>query len=196
MPQNVYIIAGPNGSGKTTFAKEFLPHYVECLQFVNADLIAGGLSPFDPARAAIHAGRIMLEEIHSLTESRKDFGFETTLSGRTQIDLLRRLKKRGYHIHIFFLWIQNSELALERIKARVEDGGHDISETTVRRRFDRSLSNFLGVYRSLADSWAIFDNSSEIPVLIAFNELGELTILDDERYGIITRSGERVAHEK
>ncbi len=90
MPQNVYIIAGPNGSGKTTFAKEFLPHYVECLQFVNADLIAGGLSPFDPARAAIHAGRIMLEEIHSLTESRKDFGFETTLSGRTQIDLLRK----------------------------------------------------------------------------------------------------------
>ncbi len=170
MPQNVYIIAGPNGSGKTTFAKEFLPHYVECLQFVNADLIAGGLSPFDPARAAIHAGRIMLEEIHSLTESRKDFGFETTLSGRTQMNLLRRLKQRGYSIHIFFLWISSSELALERIKSRVEEGGHDIPEATVRRRFERSLSNFMRIYMGLADSWAIFDNSSDTPVLIAFEE--------------------------
>jgi predicted ABC-type ATPase len=194
--QNVYVIAGPNGAGKTTFAREFLPHYVECIEFVNADLIAGGLSPFDPSRAAIHAGRIMLEEIHSLSEGRKDFGFETTLSGRTQIDLLRRLKQRGYRIHIFFLWIPNSELALERIKSRVEEGGHDIPETTVRRRFDRSLSNFMSIYRDLADAWAIFDNSSEIPVLIAFKELGELTVFDEERYAIITMPGEGGAHEK
>lgn len=181
-----YIIAGPNGSGKTTFAREFLPHYAQCLDFVNADLIAGGLSPFDPTRAAIHAGRIMLEEIRSLSGNRKDFGFETTFSGRTQADLLRRLKKQGYHIHVFFLWLPNVKLALERIRSRVDEGGHDIPEVTVRRRFARSLSNFLKLYRPLADSWAIFDNASDIPALIAFEESGKHRVLDSGKYVMVT----------
>jgi predicted ABC-type ATPase len=102
---NLFIIAGPNGAGKTTFARKFLPQYAQCLEFVNADLIAGGLSPFSPERAAIHAGRLMLEQIHSLTERSLDFGFETTLSGKTYVKLLQEMKRRGYLIHIFFLWI-------------------------------------------------------------------------------------------
>jgi len=108
---NLYIIAGPNGAGKTTFARKFLPQYVECLEFVNADFIAGGLSPFAPERASIHAGRLMLEQIHSLTERRLDFGFETTFSGKTYVKLLQEMKKGGYLIYIFFLWISNVKLA-------------------------------------------------------------------------------------
>ena len=102
---NLYIIAGPNGAGKTTFARKFLPQYVECLEFVNANFIACGLSPFAPERAAIHAGRLMLEQIHSLAQRGLDFGFETTLSGKTYVKLLQEMKKGGYLIHIFFLWI-------------------------------------------------------------------------------------------
>jgi predicted ABC-type ATPase len=144
---NLYIIAGPNGAGKTTLARKFLPQYAECLEFVNADLIAGGLSPFAPERAAILGGRLMLEQIHSLAERGLDFGFETTLSGKTYVKLLRDMKKRGYLIHILFLWITNVELALERIELRVRNGGHHIPETIVRRRFSRSLSNFFRFYQ-------------------------------------------------
>ena len=155
---NLYIIAGPNGAGKTTFARKFLPQYAECLEFVNADLIAGGLSPFAPERAAILGGRLMLEQIHSLAERGLDFGFETTLSGKTYVKLLQDMRKGRYLIHIFFLWITNVKLALERIELRIRNGGHHIPESIVRRRFDRSLPNFLQFYKPLADSWAIFDN--------------------------------------
>ena len=184
---NLYIIAGPNGAGKTTFARKFLPQYVECLEFVNADFIAGGLSPFAPERAAIHAGRLMLEQIHSLTERGLDFGFETTLSGKTYVKLLQEMKRRGYFIHIFFLWITDVELALERIKLRVRNGGHHIPEAIVRRRFGRSLPNFLRFYKPLADSWTIFDNSSDVPKMIAFEESGRLEIVDRDLFGLLLK---------
>jgi predicted ABC-type ATPase len=184
---NLYIIAGPNGAGKTTFARKFLPQYVECLEFVNADFIAGGLSPFAPERAAIHAGRLMLEQIHSLTERGLDFGFETTLSGKTYVKLLQEMKRRGYFIHIFFLWITDVELALERIKLRVRNGGHHIPEAIVRRRFGRSLTNFLRFYKPLADSWTIFDNSSDVPKMIAFEESGRLEIVDRDLFGLLLK---------
>lgn len=178
---NLYIIAGPNGVGKTTFAREFLPHYVECLEFVNADLIAHGLSPFAPERAAIRAGRIVLEQIHSLGRNQRDFGFESTLAGKTQIRMLRDLKKNGYKIHIFYLWISSVELAMERIADRVREGGHFVPEETVRRRFGKSLFNFIHFYRPLADTWHLFDNSSDIPVRIALYD-GELTIFNSKLY--------------
>jgi predicted ABC-type ATPase len=184
---NLYIIADPNGAGKTTFARKFLPQYVECLEFVNADFIAGGLSPFAPERAAIHAGRLMLEQIHSLTERGLDFGFETTLSGKTYVKLLQEMKRRGYFIHIFFLWITDVELALERIKLRVRNGGHHIPEAIVRRRFGRSLPNFLRFYKPLADSWTIFDNSSDVPQMIAFEESGRLEIVDRDLFGLLLK---------
>ena len=184
---NLYIMAGPNGAGKTTFARKFLPQYVECLEFVNADFIAGGLSPFAPERAAIHAGRLMLEQIHSLAERGVDFGFETTLSGKTYVKLLQGMKKGGYLVHIFFFWITNVELGLERIKLRVRNGGHAIPEAIVRRRFGRSLPNFLRVYKPLADSWTIFDNSRDVPKMTAFEESGKIEILDLDLFNILLK---------
>ncbi len=184
---NLYIIAGPNGAGKTTFARKFLPDYVKCLEFVNVDLIANGISPFDPERAALRAGRIMLEQIHSLAGRGVDFGFETTLSGRTYLKLLQEMKKRGYLIHIFFLWISDVELALERIRLRVRNGGHSIPDATVRRRFGRSLPNFLRVYKPLADSWTIFDNSGDVPEMIAIEESGKIEILDPYLFRILLK---------
>ena len=187
---NLYIIAGPNGAGKTTFARKFLPQYVECLEFVNADFIAGGLSPFAPERAAIHAGRLVLEQIHSLAERGVDFGFETTLSGKTYVKLLQGMKKTGYLVHIFFLWIHNVELALERIKLRVRNGGHHIPEAIVRRRFSRSLPNFLRIYKPLVDSWAVFDNSGDVPKMIGFEESGKIEILDPYLFNILLKCRE------
>ena len=189
---NLYIIAGPNGAGKTTFARKFLPQYAECLEFVNADLIAGGLSPFAPERAAILGGRLMLEQIHSLAERGLDFGFETTLSGKTYVKLLQDMRKRVYLIHIFFLWITNVKLALERIELRIRNGGHHIPESIVRRRFDRSLPNFLHFYKPLADSWAIFDNSGDAPKMIAFEESGKLEILDPDLFDILLKYKENL----
>ena len=179
---NLYIIAGPNGAGKTTFARRFLPDYARCFEFVNVDLIAGGLSPFNPERAALKAGRIMLEQIHSLAKRGVDFGFESTLSGKTYVRFLRGMKRGGYSIHIFFLWINDVELGLERIKLRVRNGGHAIPEATVRRRFGRSLANFLRVYKPLAKSWTIFDNSGDVPKMIAFEESGKIEILDPDLF--------------
>ena len=167
---NLYIIAGPNGAGKTTFARKFLPDYVKCLEFINADLIAGGLSPFVPERAAIRAGRIMVEQIQSLSAQRRDFGFETTLSGKTYVKLFEELKEKGYRINLFFLWIGNADLAIERIADRVRKGGHNIPENVVRRRFAKGLTNFSNLYRPILDSWFIFDNSKATPKLVAFEK--------------------------
>ena len=187
---SLYIIAGPNGSGKTTFAKEFLPHYAKCENFVNADLIAQGLSPFSPAAAGIKAGRLLLKQIDEFAERRVDFAFETTLAGKTYIALLRRLKRQGYVIHLFFLWIPNVDLAIARIKNRVAEGGHDVPTPDVRRRFSRSARNFFNVYRSLLDVWMLFDNSTARPSLIAEEKHGKLTIVDAGIFPKIFRTSE------
>ena len=175
---NLYVIAGPNGAGKTTFAQTFLPQYAQCIQFINADLIAGGLAPFSPETVAIHAGRLVLGQIRLLAAKRSDFGFETTLSGVTYLSLLRRLKAEGYLIHLFFLWIPHVELALARIKDRVRRGGHDIPAVVVRRRFHKGLKNLWSRYHPLLDSLMIFDNSQGTPRLVAKEISGSLQVLD------------------
>ena len=167
MKPNVYIIAGPNGVGKTTFAQEFLPYFADCRNFVNADMIAQGMSPFEPEAAAFRAGRLMIIEIDLFARRRVDFGFETTLAGRSHLKLIRRLKNLGYEVHLYFLCVSGVDLALQRVKARVLRGGHDVPEAVVRRRFDRSIRNFLTYYRTLADSCTVFDNSDATPTAIA-----------------------------
>jgi predicted ABC-type ATPase len=180
--RNAYIVAGPNGVGKTTFAREFLPTYANCRNFVNADLIAQGIAPLSPETAAIRAGRVMLTEIERFARAGQDFGFETTLSGLTHLALIQRLRILGYKVHLFYLWVFEIDLLLSRIQGRVMQGGHDVSEGVVRRRFARSARNFLLRYRRLADSWYFFDNFGPAPVVIAQSENGEVRILRKEAY--------------
>lgn len=172
--KNLYVIGGSNGAGKTTFAKEFLPKYVNCLRFVNPDLIAAGLSPFAPETVAAKAGRLMLEEVASLVERGASFAFESTLSGKTYLRLIERARCAGYSVHLFYLWVPDPALALARIRDRVESGGHDVPEVDVRRRYARTLYNFFHLYRSLADSVHLFDNTGEQPELV-FRDQGETT---------------------
>jgi len=183
--KNVYIIAGPNGSGKTTFAKKFLPEYAKCSNFVNADLIASGLSPFSPMSAAIKAGKLVLEQIHNLAGKGAEFAFETTLAGKSYISFLKKLKREEYIINIFFLWIPNPELALSRIKDRVAEGGHDIPAADVKRRFRRGMHNFLNYYKPLADTWLLFDNAGVKPRLIAREKNGTAEIIEKELFAKI-----------
>ena len=168
-----------------------MPHYAKCENFVNADLIAQGLSPFSPAAAGIKAGRLLLKQIREFAKRRADFAFETTLAGKTYVSLLRKLKQQGYTIHLFFLWIPSVELALVRIKERVAKGGHDVPVTDVRRRFGRSVQNFLKVYRPLFDSWTVFNTSTAPPALIAKEEGGKLTVADTDVFARIFKNAER-----
>jgi predicted ABC-type ATPase len=160
------VIAGPNGAGKTTFAREFLPREAGVIHFVNADLIASGLSPLRPDLAVRSGGRLLLKELSRLAKARQDFAFETTLSGRTYFRLLRQWKASGYRVQIVFLSLPSVDLALQRISARVRQGGHNVPRTDVIRRFDRSLRNFRQLYCHLADTWAIYDNAREVPRLL------------------------------
>ena len=178
--KNVYIIAGPNGSGKTTFAREFLPEYAKCKNFINADLIAQGLSPFSPEIVAIKSGKIVLQQIQEYTANGADFAFETTLAGKTYLNLMRKLKNKGYKIHVFFLWIPTAKMAIERIKDRVADGGHNILDIDVKRRFLRSIRNFFMIYKQYLDSWMLFDNSGIKPEpIVRFDEQGIKIIKKD-----------------
>lgn len=160
------VIAGPNGAGKTTFAREYLPKVAGVVQFVNADLIAQGLSPLDPRLAALAAGRLVLEEISRLAAARADFAFESTLSGLTYARRLRTWKTAGYRIEIAYLRLNSPRLALRRIAARVRQGGHDVPQRDALRRFARGWENFVQVYRPLADVWAVYDNSGKSPKLV------------------------------
>jgi predicted ABC-type ATPase len=160
------IIAGPNGAGKTTFAREFLPKDAGVTHFVNADLLAAGLSPLNPNLAAFNAGRLFLAELDRLAKARQDFAFESTLSGLTYIARLKRWKSAGYRIEIVFLRLASVQLAYHRIAVRVRQGGHDVPDADVLRRFDRGWKNFEGSYKPLADSWQIYDNSGQKPHLL------------------------------
>ena len=192
MAPNLYIVAGPNGAGKTTFAREFLPNYANCLEFVNADLIAEGISPFSPEQAAVRAGRLMLEQIHLLGGKNRDFGFETTLSGKGYIRLLHDLKNKGYQISLFFLWVNSVDIVLGRIADRVRRGGHNVPEHVVRRRFKRGIVNFFQLYRPLLDFWIIIDNSTDSSTIVAFEKTGKLKIVNRAVFAKISTGLEAV----
>ena len=164
--KKIPIIAGPNGAGKTTFAREFLPHEAGCPGFINVDLIAEGLSPFDPERASLRAGRLVLQEIHRRTKLGESFAFETTLSGRCYAPLIPRWRAAGYEVQLIFLGLPNADLAAARVSARVAQGGHGVPEEVLRRRFDKGLHNFHNIYRELVSSWVLYDNSGSAPRLI------------------------------
>jgi len=164
--KKIIIIAGPNGAGKTTFALEFLPNEAGCPHFVNADLIAAGLSPFAPEVAAFKAGRLMLEQINEHVRRKESFAFETTLSGKMYAQLILQWRSAGYVVKLFFLSLPSEELAVSRVKIRVSQGGHDVPAPVVRRRFKAGLRNFRSTYNKLVDEWALYDNSGERPILL------------------------------
>ncbi len=163
--KRIVIIAGPNGAGKTTFAREFLPNEAHCPNFVNADLIAAGLSPFAPELAAYKAGRLMLEAIAEHARRGESFAFETTLSGLTYAQMIPAWRTDGYAVKLVFLALPDAEMALARVAARVAQGGHNVPEEVVRRRFAAGRNN-LDRYRQLVNSWQLYDNSSVQPLLL------------------------------
>jgi predicted ABC-type ATPase len=185
---NCYIIAGSNGAGKTTFATRFLPRYANCVHFINPDLIARGLSPFDPDIAMARAGRLVLERIQELATSNADFAFETTLSGRSYARVIRHLRDSGYRLHMFYLWIPGWSLALLRIRERVSHGGHDVPAADVRRRFPRTMANLVKLYRPLLDTLRVFDNSTRTPRMIFEDSNGQTTVYDVSLYQQILES--------
>ncbi len=166
MAKKCYIIAEPNEAGKTTFAKEFLPIEAECLNFVNADLIAQGLSPFQPNKMAVEAGRLMIQHINECVEKNESFAFETTLSGKGYIKKIKDWKEKQYEIIIYFLKVSSVEFAIERVTLRVSQGGHNVPEQDIVRRFERSWNNFQQIFKCLADSWIVFDTSGTQPIII------------------------------
>jgi predicted ABC-type ATPase len=165
--KRIIIIAGPNGAGKTTFAREYLVKEANCPDFINVDLIAAGLSPFDPDRAAIQAGRIMLSAIQRRVRKGDSFAFETTLSGLVYARQIPQWRISGYRVRLVFLGLTKAEVAIARVAARVAQGGHNVETAIVRRRFDGGLRNFKNVYMHLVDRWEWYDNSNNLARLIA-----------------------------
>ncbi len=181
-----YVIAGSNGAGKTTFATHFLPEFVACRQFLNADLIAAGLSPFAPETQNVRAGRLLLARIRELIAAHEDFGFETTLAGRGYARWFRQMKRHGYRIMLFYLWVPNADLAVSRVAHRVAQGGHNVAESDIRRRFAAGLRNLFGLYRPLLDAWCLYDASKLPPRVIAEYRYLEIRVADAALYERIT----------
>ena len=153
------LVSGPNGAGKSTAAPGLVRDLLGVAEYVNADLIAQGLSAFDTASVAFQAGRVMRARLRHLADQRRDFAFETTLATRSYVPWLTELKEEGYVVDIIFLWLSSPEMAIARVAERVRLGGHDVDPDVVRRRFARGLQNFFGRYRALADRWWFFDNA-------------------------------------
>jgi predicted ABC-type ATPase len=174
----IYVIAGPNGAGKTTFASRFLPDYVHCTEFLNADLIAAGLSPFAPESQNTRASELMLERMDGLIERRETFSFETTLAARSYRQKIIGWRKSGYYVHLFFLWLPSADMAVARVANRVVQGGHGLPEDTIRQRYARGSANFHDLYRPVVDQWTCFDGSRLPPRLIAQSEGSTAKVLD------------------
>lgn len=181
---NLYIIAGCNGAGKTTASFTLLPEVLECREFVNADEIAKGLSPFQPEKVAIEAGRIMLQRVNELLKAKEDFAFETTLSSRSYRAKVLEAQKSGYTVTLLFFWLQNVDLAIERVKTRVLEGGHNIEPEVIERRYYKGIRNLFDIYLPIVDETIIFDNSDGNHELIAEKDIHkEVDIVNQEKFG-------------
>jgi predicted ABC-type ATPase len=178
-PPTVVILAGANGAGKTTAARTLLAETLQLMTYVNADVIATGLSGFNPESMAMEAGRIMLHRLHSLAEQRASFAFETTLAGRSYARWLRTVRQAGYVVHLVYFWLASPDLAVARVAERVSQGGHDIPEETIRQRYRRSIQNFFQLYRPLVNAWTVYDNTQDQSSRLAAHgdETGRETIL-------------------
>jgi predicted ABC-type ATPase len=175
------VLGGVNGAGKSTAARAMIAEQLAVTTFVNADEIARGLNAFAPEAVAFTAGRVMLARLRELAEQQADFGFETTRAGRTYLPFLRDLRRSGYAVELYYLWLRTPELAVNRVRARVRRGGHNIPETTIKQRYRRSLHNFWRSYRPEADFWFVYDNSEDDPVLLAIGSRDENPMVADER---------------
>lgn len=168
--KKIIIIAGPNGAGKTTFARDFLPSEAHTLRFINADLIAAGLAPFNPESVAFKAGRLMLQEIDECVTAGHDFAFETTLSGWSYLRKIKHWQTLGYQVKLWFLSLPSGDLAVSRVAQRVMQGGHNIPEDVIRRRFKAGIKNFNQHYCYAVDSWMLYDNSGMTPKLLDWSD--------------------------
>ncbi len=184
--KNLYIIAGCNGAGKTTASFTILPDIINCKEFVNADEIAKGLSPFQPEKVALEAGRIMLNRITELFNNNESFAFETTLSTKSYRQKIEQAKLKGYVVTLLFFWLQNVELARERVRTRVLEGGHNIDAVIIERRYFKGIKNLFDIYLPIVDGALIFDNSFGKHFLIAKKTINrELEVVDDFKFNLL-----------
>lgn len=174
--KRLYIIAGCNGAGKTTASYTILPEILDCKEFVNADEIAKGLSPFRPEKAGIEAGRLMLKRIELLLESGENFAFETTLSTRSYVNFIEKAKEKNYQVTCLFFWLRSVELAISRVETRVREGGHHIPEDVIRRRYKSGLTNFFKLFLPRVDNWLFVNNSGDMYEIIAEGAMNEVTV--------------------
>lgn len=188
--KNLYIIAGCNGAGKTTASYTILPEIIECKEFVNADEIAKGLSPFQPEKVSFEAGRIMLKRIDELLNENESFAFETTLSTKSYKNKVLSAKKNAYTVTLLFFWLNNVELAKERVKTRVKEGGHNIPNEVIERRYVKGIKNLFNIYMDIVNGALIFDNSYGKHELIAQKIESEVIILNSEKYNRLVKSYE------
>lgn len=182
---NLYIIAGCNGAGKTTASYTILPEMLDCREFVNADEIAKGLSPFQPETVSFQAGRIMLERINDLLAAKVDFAFETTLSTKSYIHTLRKAQESGYEVTLLYFWLNSPALAIERVKQQVASGGHHIPEDVIKRRYQKGLSNLLNLFIPAVNYWTIVDNSHEPYKIIAEGDSKETKVYNEKIWNVI-----------
>jgi predicted ABC-type ATPase len=182
-----YIIAGANGAGKTTFALNFLPSFVHCRNFINADMIAAGLSPLNPESMTITAGRLFLKEMRQFIQKRESFGLETTLSGKSYLSIIQILKQNGWRIELYYLWLPSIEFSAKRVEERVKHGGHNIPLQDIQRRYPKSIDNLLNHYAPLCDLTVCMDNSTLNPETIFIQEDSVLTVINASKFEQIKR---------
>lgn len=186
-----WIIAGPNGAGKTTFALEFLPTVANCTHFINADLIAAGLSPLAPERELVAASRLFLQEIQHCISQKTDFAFETTLAGRSYLKLIRQLQQEGWRVELIYLALPNRDVSRLRVAERVAHGGHHISTPDIERRFPRSLRNLLNDFSQIVDQCQCYFNADDVPKLIFEQQGSNRTIHDSQLFNLLLQEAGR-----